>query len=670
MYSEEDNNLSHVQRRTYLRFLIKNFPKMKVNMDGASLIQSMVKRQTGCLLRLANLIVISVESVGSYIKKRFYRANCQCSFGQMKCHRYSLLDSVKANDDLSRHPYLGCPKCMTCKVSFSSDTCADQYGPYKLLKVQSALTKQDGLIDVFVEGDDCYSKSEGSVLEGLFFLDSFSKLGFKGGRLIGTHTKVLIGVQLTKYPFLEISRGKLELSIIFKAKQAKNYLNNPIVSEEALLVSVLTSTAVTNVKRFMRNICSPMGVPPIFEMLFLQMCLWHSHNPLDNEGEGILLSAILSEPTRYTNETILNSKVSSSKLNFLIFCTDQGTFLRRLDELSKGILNLEILPAIVDDRGLRDWLLVNSRSVIVIPYFTTLSSKLKNILLSTIESGKLVLEEGISVQMKASFILLVGTKDDLAHKKHSEFKSWSVVDCFDVVMDFNETSQNHAVSPSLNTELDNMISLYSTGSCSKSQLQDPSKDKSVSGLSTPLSQNSRLSMMCNRICQKFAPKQAQPVSTVLSDREFVQAAKCVLGYVSVAKEDERISQKNVVTIKKLAISCRMLRSFFLDEPSTLDRILHNESRGIFECEPIDAVFACMIFEYSRLTASPNFRPVFPQKASLFVQALNNCTIGMFNRTRRRENSESKEGMAMYGPGLEELVEEVREGLLGLVNYYV
>ena len=134
-----DNNygsLIQVQQKTILRLKVLNFPKLKVNLDSASLMMSMLRRHGGCLLRLDNLIVTGHISTGSFARKKFFLPACTCDHNRHRCHRYSLIDSIKCRDHLSRHQYFSQPRCKVCRVPFRSDAQSDLYCPYYLVKAQ------------------------------------------------------------------------------------------------------------------------------------------------------------------------------------------------------------------------------------------------------------------------------------------------------------------------------------------------------------------------------------------------------------------------------------------------------------------------------------------------------------------------------------------------------
>jgi hypothetical protein len=56
-----------------------SFPKINVNLDVYSLMQGMMKRDTGCLIRLANLVVVEEISKGLVrSSSASTRAACDC----------------------------------------------------------------------------------------------------------------------------------------------------------------------------------------------------------------------------------------------------------------------------------------------------------------------------------------------------------------------------------------------------------------------------------------------------------------------------------------------------------------------------------------------------------------------------------------------------------------
>jgi len=687
VFDGDENSLGKVQRKAWLRLKIDNFPKMKVNMDSASLIQSMIKRQSGCLLRLSNLVVVKTQSQGSFLRKRFYRADCPCSYGHTKCYRYSLLDTIKSQDDLSRHPYLSPPRCAQCKHQYSSDHCSDVYGSYKLVKVYIIGGVMETGFDVLLDGEEAIKTEEGMILEGLFYLDSYTKLSFKGGMFIGNNHRVLIAVDLNPHPHVEIKQIKPELCPIFKAKNEKNYLPLPNPSEDSTYSHQLTSTLASNLKRYLQNISTPSS-HPLIDLIILQMLIWHTFNPC-SPNPNILLPDI-------PLERVLNTRVSSSKFSILLFTQDGHELIHRLHNLSRGICPVSIFPSCTDIDSVHRWIVINGQGVMCVQGIERYSPRVYNEIFKCIEMGK----GGDGVEIKGSWIVTMGGKGMVGGMRGEGISQWAVVDSFDLILDLTPSAST--TTPSMLQALSCILSLHTHGYIPKASipLNTPYRDIYSQQISEH-SDHSRLSAVCNKLCQKLLPPVQSRGTVVDMDavaaRESALASRIVLGYLASAGGEDRVSAKNVVSIKKIAVSLAMLRAFFQSEEAKLHKILSNELEGVFCVDQLDSVLAVVLVQCSRHTIDPNFKGVHLQKAQQCMQALSEINNGVFcpsssfnspphpttpfysghnyhpsnqpiNNNLRQVNQDH--GSQSTSLQFEAVLEELRELLLGTVEYFV
>lgn len=644
-----------IQNSVKLSFSISNFPKTKVSTDSCTLIQSMMKRQHGCLVRLSGLVVTELFSQGSYSKKSFYRSNCDCNRGNIKCVRTSLIEIVKAKDELSKKsPCLFTPMCNSCKTEYTKDLATDQFVNFKVLKVQPFNCKKDHFM-VYAEVDEDNDIKIGQLLEGVFYLDSITRFNHKNERFVGENTRILIAVTLQPNSTIEILSGKAQKSILFKARDKQTYfkINSTLSGDE--YHSNLVNTCTKNLVAILKNVQNRL-TPAYFDMCALLSLAWHLHS--SSVQENPYLASSVPDLAKYTSKEILAMAVRGTSMNLLVFSVDSPTIENRLVELAKGMINIETLPSVVDEGSLTTWLLFNRTSMLVIPNFHRLKTVLRTILVRAVENRSILIDDGDSVQTDATFVFIEHSSMVVSDKRAPEYKSWSFISSFDIVLNAQENSENSVI---------NLLHSYGGQSSQKQDYCIPSRSSFTDKESMIVSGNSRL----NSLCQKFAAKSTDNDIAIKLGVEGETASKMCLGFLSIMKDEMTYSHKMALSLKKIAVASRLLRSLVLNEASLLARTLTMQAKGVFEVGVFDAVIGAVVCEATAMTMTPSASSVLKNAPFKFIEALNQ-SISHQSVQNERSRSTIEQGSLNFHQRfcLEDLAEEVRIMLFNSMQYYI
>jgi len=584
-----------------------------MNLESTSLMQSLINRKAGFLLHLSNLVVLEVVSSGSFSKKKSFRPACQCETGQEKCAKYSLLDCVKENDDLSRFPSFYVPKCKLCCRPLEVDRSREVFWPYKLVQARTVNSPGESYM-VYFEGHTFSDIAVGSVLQGIFYLDSISKLSPRHlQRFVGDYTNVLLVIQLNRRPAIEVFSGKADASLFQQIRQLKTFRPNNVRtlgSDKQLADEPLDAdlkTAASNFMNIFFNFPASSYFHMTFDVCFSLLVVWHSHTVVGDKSKSISRIALADEQTAISDGDLMDSSTSDCKMNMLVFDNfevDQSAVFERMKVVTKGIVNLICLPALIEEDSLRQWLVINSHAVVVVFNFNLYPTKIRSVLSTAVEKRVVFLEDAGAVQLHQSFVFVMPRRESLKEKTNSEFKSSSMIDCFDLCVDL--TRLNSSFDQGLiESDLEDLLRFYSTGKLRTGLHESTIRAASKMPSNSHSSQNSRISMLCNKICQKMAIKPAEkPAEKEPRERDYHLARNVLLSYSSSLQQDSRLSQRNLLSLKKTALSCRILRTFCLDDAKTLEKILRNELSGKFEIDVFDALFSVLLFENSRLSVYP------------------------------------------------------------------
>lgn len=640
--------LLDIQTSLKLKLKVHNFPKTKIATDSCTLIQSVIRNKKGCLVRLSNLIITEIISTGSFPKKCMFRGNCDCSKGELRCIRVNLIDYVKAADDLSKASMsLYTPKCQECKAEYNKCLANDVFESYQLVKVQPFFSKKDFFL-TYLQLDDPSMAQVGLILEGIFYLDSVTKFNFKQGRLIGENFRILMGVTLPSHSILDIMSDKPQKSLLYLARDKKNYLNEvkSLNEEERIINSV--HIGAKNIQILLKNIQSPQ-VPASFDLTILIGLLWHVHG--NRDGLGSYLSSTLPELAKFSNQDILNLNVANSKLNMLIFSSNCPLLVSRTRELARGMANLDELPSIIDEETLKTWLVTNNSCILIIQNLHCLKPTIRNLITTVIENGILHLSEGVQIPIDCSFLVFEHSKDILSTKKASnEYLSWSFTACFDIVLDVNDAGERG---------LNNILAIHGGVIESRLNYCIPSRSTFTAGES----KLSGLSKLTN-YCKKFAGQQDQEQVSADSSIETKVAGKMSLGFLAQLGEMNRVSPKLKLSFKKIAVGMRMIRAFVNEDTSLLMKVLRVESTGRFEVDPIDALVASALIDASQTILSPSYRPVFKEFALQFAITLDSS---LDNPT---DCKTPRLPVAADQRAFEELMGHLKEIMFSSMDYYL
>lgn len=605
--------LSNVQEAVELTFTLSNFPNFKMNLESTSLMQSLINRKAGFLLHLSNLIVVEVISSGSFSKKQFYKPACQCETGQDKCTKYTLLDCVKENDDLSKYPFCYIPKCKLCNRLLEPDRSRQVFWPYKLVQVRTVNNMSEAYM-VYFEGHTYSDVAVGSVLQGIFYLDSISKLNAKYQlRFVGDFTNVLLAVQLNRNPSIEIFSGKADSSLFQQIRQLKTFRSSKIrqnsMDKQPVedLIEADLKIAASNFMNIFFNFPADSYFHMLFDICFSLLVVWHSHTVVGDKSKSITRLALADDQLAISDCDLMDASTSDCKMNLLVFDSyevAQSAIFERMKVVTKGIVNFLCLPASLDEDTLKSWLVINSHAVVVVFNYNLYPPKVRSLLSTALEKRAVFLEDCGAVQLHQSFVFVLSARESLKGHSNSEFKSYSMIDCFDLCVDLAWLNDSFDQGL-LESGLDELLGLYSTGRVRTGLHEQAARAGSKHPSASRSSQNSRISMLCNKICQKMVIKpSAQPVEKASRERDHHLARSVLLSYSSAQQQDARLSQRNLLSLKKIALSGRILRTFCLDDAKTLERILRNEFSGKFEIDVFDALFSVLLFENSRLSVNP------------------------------------------------------------------
>lgn len=556
-------------------------------------------------MRLSNLIITEVISIGSFPKKCMFRGNCDCSKNELRCIKVNLIDYVKAADDLSKSSMsLYTPKCSHCKTEYNKCLANDVFESYQLLKVQPFYSKKDFFL-AYLECEDPHKFEIGRIIEGIFYLDSVTKFNFKQGRLIGENFRILMGVNLAQHSVLDIQSEKPQKSLLYMARDKKNYYvpNSSLKGHERITDSV--NTWSKNIQILLKNIQNSQ-IAASFDLAILITLLWHVHGT--SEGMGSYLTSSLPELTKFSNKDILNMNVSNSKMNLLIFNQNCPSLAGRLHELARGMANVDELPSIIDEESIRTWLISNNSCVLIVQNFHCLKPAIRSVLTTAIEKGVVYIGEGNQVAIDCSFVIFEQSRDILSLKKSSnEYLSSSFINSFDIVLDVGDVGE---------AGLNNILAQFGGLLESRMNYCIPSRSTFTAG-DSKLSGLSRLTYFC----KKFAGISGQ--DDVLNETlmEIEIASKISLGFLAQLSEMNKVSPKLKLSFKKIAVSMRMLRAFITEDTSLLARVLESEARGRFEADPIDALVAGALTDQSQALVSPGYRSVFGDLSLQFAIAL-------------------------------------------------
>ena len=676
--------LMRVQQAVNFRFRIKNFPAFKINLESTSLMQSMIDRKTGFIIQLSNLIVVSIIHEGSLSKKKFYKPACECIEGESKCSYFSVLDCVNTNDDLAKTPFNYIPKCKVCNTSYAFDGPSEMFAGYTIATVRS-ISRKNETYTVYAERQEKGKIEVGRLMEGIFFLKSISRLNPRfEQRFEGDYTTVLLAIQLEEDPTVEVLAGKNDSSILEKIRQKKNFqryasIQKGLEDEERISEELRVSSS--NFLKIFSNLPPEFPCGILFDISFLLLCVWHAHTIRGDRNKSITRHTISNpqsadQPTQSYSE-IMDSSSCETKMNMLVLDkrqTASNYIYSRMAVLAASTVNIEFLPSLLDEDTCKQWLVVNAHSVVVILNFNMYISKVRQVLMNAIDRHTVV-DDDVTVQLYSSFIVVVCSLDSLHDRKQPDFKSVSSSDCFDICIDLDKPGE---IGQQFDGEIDSIIELYTSGKNSGiNYWSDSSMARSKSDAFNHSSQNSRISMMCNKICQKMMIK---PTEERLEDRsqEFSLARNLLLSFSSSLKVDYRVSQKNLLSLKIISLSSRILRCYCVDEQKALESIIKNELTGKFEIEIFDALFSILLFDNTRATLSPFYQSeLFSsisncQSSSSSNPYLNTILTSITNPllATHRETINVKASDRQQFSNFEGLMEEVKKYMFSLVKYYL
>lgn len=638
-----------IQTSLKLRFSIQNFPKTRIATDNSTLIQSVTKNRTGCLVRLSNLVIVEAIAAGSFAKKRLFRGNCACARNQVKCIKADLIDYVKAADDLAKAaPSLYTPKCGTCATEYNKGLANDVFESYQLVKVQPFGCQKDYFV-AYLQCDDPKDAEVGRILEGLFYLDSVTKLSLKQGRLVGENARVLVGVSLVKRAVLEVCDSRPQQSALYIAKEKKNYLarNSALKGKERLANGVYTSAK--NIEILLKNIRSSQ-IPATFDLSVLVSLIWHVHGC--SEGVGTFLTSSLPELSKLSSKELLETKVVGSKMNLLVFSQNSPKLAERIGELSRGMVNVAYMPAVVDEESLRRWLISHSGAVLVLQHLRCLKPALRSVLVTAIEAGVVLLRDEGSVALDCSFIVLEHARDLQAPSKAPEFQSAAFINSFDMTI---EVQENFEVTAS------EVLALYG-GPGQRNFNYCIASRSSGTEVASRLSGLSKLTYFCKKFT---APADKNGVLEEV-DKETECAKKMSLGFLAQFCQLNKSPPKVVLSFKKIALSVRMIEAFIEDDPSLLASVLLAEARGRFEVGPAAAVLAAALLESSAGLRLAAWRSALDRLPLQFATALDAAVAGHPSLAAPVGRS----GCPSEALAWEELVDRLREVMFSSMDYYL
>lgn len=639
-----------IQTSLKLRFKIHNFPKTKIATDSRTLIQSKMKNNKGCLVRLWNLIITEVISVGSFPKKCMFRGNCECTKNEVKCIKVNLIDYVKAADDLSKTAScLFNHKCKLCKTEYNKCMANDVYESYQLVKIQPFQSKNDYFL-AYLQCEDSKSYEVGRILEGIFYLDSVSKFNFKQGRLVGETMVVLMGVNLFENSNCDVLQGKPQGSVLYKAREKKNYLqpNRALRGDEYLAEAV--NTAAKNLETLLKNIHTGL-TPASFDFSILACLMWHVHS--NGEAIGSYLTSSIPELTKLSNKEILNMNVASFKMNLLFFSQNTPALVDRIRQLALGMANVDEMPGLIDEETLKNWLIMSNSSLLIVQNFHCLKAGVRNILADVIERGIVCIGDNKQVAIDCTIVILEHCRTVLANKKAHEYQSWSFINSFDLVLEVADIPEG----------ADSFI-LAQYGGLPETRVNYciPSRS-SFTGGDSKLSGVSRLT----HLCRKFAANSDDGVIVEDKTKEIQLACKMSLGFLAQMNETNKSSPKLTLSFKKLAVGMRMIRAFINEDTSLMARILLAEARGMFEADPVDVILSAALVDQSVCLRSPGARPVLDQLSLQISSALDGSVAVRPSLAALRTPGFP---FADDQRSFEELVKQLREVMFSSMDYYL
>ena len=142
----------------------------------------------------------------------------------------------------------------------------------------------------------------------------------------------------------------------------------------------------------------------------------------------------------------------------------------------------------------------------------------------------------------------------------------------------------------------------------------------------------------------------------------------LLGLASATKDGSRLTQRNILSLKKLALSVRILRVFVSQDANALAKVLVAERSGNFEVEVFDAIAAACLFEQSRLAMNPGYQPVLGSKPSEYLQSLSEFIKLGTSREGTLKNTANARSQVSQAR-LDLAVEEVGIQMLRISEYY-
>lgn len=625
MLLTEDSGLKlpELQRKLRLQLRLSNFPKMKISADVPGLVQSLIRKQTGFLLCASGFVVMELICEASYPSKSFYRANCDCCFGEIRCVRSQLLQNIKEADDLSARPRPYIPKCKECNRNFEHLEIVEVYKRFKQLRVRNPSSGHDEFM-LFLEITDSSNDwvQPGVSLEGVFFVDCISRLKSNTGRFLGENQRILLAIEVRLQSESECA-GQMNQSILSSLRSADNYheVDRSLIGED--FANSLFTTSAKNLTRLMQNLAHGSRIgSTVLDVVSLLAILWLKQNDDLSFGSNSLLKLLeTNEGSMMSNEVLLNTSVSESKMNLLVYSDNPGLVSDRLKHLCKGLVGQEALHTDLDEASCIAWLTQNSNRLLVVNNFTNLPAKIRAILKEAAVHQRVESKDGCTAQLRCSFVIIEFSKQACIKKLGSEQKAREFFEIFDIIINLNTSSEDQATAlPGISGGIEDLLSVFTSGCLSNQIAPLPAKPDKAAVLkkqqgfaADSCSQNSRLSYLYNKMCQKvMAPQATNPAQSSNTKRPFVQqsadeqaavegrvAAKILLGYCSAVSESGKLSQKHIVTLKKTALASGILRAIATNDSSALVRILSTERAQNFQVEVFDAVLSCVLMENSR-----------------------------------------------------------------------
>jgi hypothetical protein len=666
-----ENQYYDFRRGFSLSFSMVSFPKINVNLDVYSLMQGMMKRDTGCLIRLANLVVVEEISKGSFIFKRFYQSACDCLPRKLKCYRYSLQDTVKASDQMSRSKYEFVPKCRLCN---QEEVCRENnqiFKPCQLLKVQTKSATKE-IFALYVEGVSGECLKAGDILEGVFYLDSVTSFDCRSGRMVGKNTRALITVEMERVIYPEQSTSKSEESLLFQARTVQQYLQpRGACSPEELALQQLQD-GVTNICRFLDGLSKRASeMHPYFDLCFVLLLLWHIHD--SPNSHQLLFKRLQAHSDSALLPDLLGSKLSSIPMNMIVFDKDSGKLVSRMQELCKGVTQVHILPPLCDEDSIKKWLVLHNNSIIVIANPELLTPKVLEVVSTCLKSHIIRLAENRTVDVTHSFVLLLNAHpSETSSKASPEFQSKPFLDSFDLSLDMNRlrrptdlaASRNPLFALEASAQL--LGSLFTGFQIDKQHSSDCYfEGKNRSKQSAKTSQESRISFLANKICQKFTRNKGQAEKQLFSGDLYVESAKLVLGHVSKLNDEGQVSPLTLISLKKVALALRYLNCFFMEDLNSFGTAISNQKSGKFEISILDAVMAIFLTQASHLFSSGEHYKRNDRASILnLVGAINECLIG--DNFANQLNETKKDA----GCTVQRAVKEFYDSVVNGISFYV